>query len=86
MVICRSGYTSIMDLAKLEKKSFFIPTPGQFEQEYLAERFMKLGIAPFCRQEDFTFDKLKMLKDFSGFANFNIKGSFNRLFSLFESK
>jgi UDP-N-acetylglucosamine:LPS N-acetylglucosamine transferase len=33
-VVCRSGYTTVMDLAKLEKKALFIPTPGQYEQEY----------------------------------------------------
>ena len=33
VVLCRSGYTTFMDLAKLNKKAFFIPTPGQFEQE-----------------------------------------------------
>jgi predicted glycosyltransferase len=32
MVLSRSGYTTIIDLAKLNKKAFFIPTPGQFEQ------------------------------------------------------
>jgi len=37
MVICRSGYTSIMDLAKLGKKAILVPTPGQTEQEYLAD-------------------------------------------------
>lgn len=35
-VICRSGYSSIMDLAGLNKKAEFIPTPGQTEQIYLA--------------------------------------------------
>jgi predicted glycosyltransferase len=37
-IICRSGYSSIMDLAALDKLSVttFIPTPGQPEQEYLA--------------------------------------------------
>jgi uncharacterized protein (TIGR00661 family) len=58
MVLCRSGYTTIMDLAKLEKKAFFIPTPGQYEQEYLAKRLKKNGLFPFAKQEDFTFDKL----------------------------
>lgn len=48
MVLCRSGYTTIMDLAKLEKKAFFIPTPGQYEQEYLAERLDDKGIVPCC--------------------------------------
>jgi len=37
-IICRSGYTSIMDLIKLEKPATLIPTPGQYEQEYLAKR------------------------------------------------
>jgi len=37
MVICRSGYTSIIDLLKLQKKALLIPTPGQIEQEYLAK-------------------------------------------------
>jgi len=36
-VICRAGYTSIMDLVALEKKATLIPTPGQTEQEYLAK-------------------------------------------------
>ncbi len=35
-VICRSGYTSVMDLYLLQKKAILIPTPGQPEQEYLA--------------------------------------------------
>ena len=38
-IICRSGYSSIMDLYTLGKlkNATFIPTPGQTEQEYLAE-------------------------------------------------
>jgi len=36
VVVCRSGYSSIMDLAVLGKKALLIPTPGQTEQEYLA--------------------------------------------------
>ncbi len=34
-IISRSGYTTIMDAICLNKKVVFIPTPGQFEQEYL---------------------------------------------------
>jgi uncharacterized protein (TIGR00661 family) len=36
-VISRSGYTTIMDLAILQKPGLLIPTPGQKEQEYLFE-------------------------------------------------
>lgn len=35
-IICRSGYSSIMDLHVLNRKATLIPTPGQTEQEYLA--------------------------------------------------
>jgi uncharacterized protein (TIGR00661 family) len=35
-VICRSGYSTLMDLHALELKALLIPTPGQTEQEYLA--------------------------------------------------
>ena len=39
-LICRSGYTTIMDLHFLQIPSILIPTPGQTEQEYLAEQLI----------------------------------------------
>ena len=36
VIISRSGYSTIMDLLKLQKSAILIPTPGQTEQEYLA--------------------------------------------------
>ncbi|MEO1435581.1 MAG: glycosyltransferase [Bacteroidota bacterium] len=39
LVVCRSGYSSLMDLKVLGKKALLIPTPGQTEQEYLAHNF-----------------------------------------------
>jgi predicted glycosyltransferase len=36
-IICRSGYSSIMDLEVLGRHAFLVPTPGQPEQEYLAK-------------------------------------------------
>lgn len=44
-LICRSGYSSLMDLAQFEKKLILVPTPGQSEQEYLAERLKTKGMA-----------------------------------------
>lgn len=38
MIVSRPGYTTLMELAELEKKALFIPTPGQTEQTYLAKR------------------------------------------------
>ncbi|MGB5982806.1 MAG: glycosyltransferase [Nonlabens sp.] len=69
VVICRSGYSTIMDLYKLEKKAFFIPTPGQFEQEYLANHFHELRIAPFIEQHKFNLSHLEKLKDYTGFGS-----------------
>jgi len=60
-ILCRSGYTTVMDLAKLNKKAFFIPTPGQYEQEYLAKKFDKEGIIPTCKQEKFTINNLERI-------------------------
>ena len=37
IIIARSGYTTVMELLSLQKKSILIPTPGQTEQEYLAD-------------------------------------------------
>ncbi len=86
VIIARSGYTTLMDLAKLEKKAFFIPTPGQFEQEYLAERMMKLGFAPYCDQKDFSLEELETVENFSGLRDPGFVCDYSRLFSLFQSK
>jgi len=44
LVLCRSGYSSLMDLSRIGKKVLLVPTPGQSEQEYLAKRLSKNGI------------------------------------------
>ncbi|MCF7568389.1 glycosyltransferase [Sabulilitoribacter arenilitoris] len=84
LIITRSGYTTVMDLAKLNKKAFFIPTPRQFEQEYLAKRLSDLKLAPSCSQEGFTLDKLKNIDDYNGLKSFDFEVDFKNLFSLFE--
>ncbi|CAH8284760.1 uncharacterized protein (TIGR00661 family) [Mariniflexile fucanivorans] len=82
-IISRSGYTTVMDLAKLSKKAFFIPTPGQFEQEYLATRLMELNLAPSCSQQAFSLEKLKELNNFTGLKSVVHKTNFDVLFNLF---
>ena len=44
LVICRAGYSSIMDLVKTGKKAMLIPTEGQTEQEYLAKYLNKNNV------------------------------------------
>ena len=83
LVLSRSGYTTIMDLAKLNKKAFFIPTPGQFEQEYLAKRLSALQLAPSCKQSKFKIEKLNEANAFKGLTALNFETNFKELFSLF---
>lgn len=54
LVISRSGYSTVMDLAMMRKKSILIPTPGQSEQEYLAEHLSKMKFAFSAKQKDFS--------------------------------
>ncbi|MDH5413858.1 MAG: glycosyltransferase [Flavobacteriaceae bacterium] len=68
LVLARSGYSTILDLAKLGKKAFFIPTPGQYEQEYLANRMKELQIAPFENQESFRIKMLNSTENYHGFT------------------
>lgn len=82
-VLCRSGYTTVMDLAKLGKRAFFIPTPGQYEQEYLAEKYTLEGIAPSCTQDEFSIEKLRELDNYTGLQNFSATVDWTYLFRLF---
>jgi uncharacterized protein (TIGR00661 family) len=67
-VIARSGYSTIMDLAALGKKGILVPTPGQTEQEYLADRWKKKGILYTMPQKNFDLSiALKESKLFRGF-------------------
>lgn len=50
LVIARSGYSTVMDLAVLQKQSILVPTPGQTEQEYLGGYLMQKGFA-FCVEQ-----------------------------------
>ena len=84
IVLCRSGYTTIMDLAKLEKKAFFIPTPGQYEQEYLAEKLEKEGLVPYAKQDDFKIENLQKIENYKGLPNFDSSIDCTTLFDVFE--
>lgn len=42
-IITRAGYTTIMELVSLNCTALIIPTPGQTEQEYLAEYLSEKG-------------------------------------------
>lgn len=43
LIVSRTGYTTLMDLARIGRSAVVIPTPGQEEQEYLGELHRRSG-------------------------------------------
>lgn len=68
-IICRGGYSSLMDLVCLNRNAYLVPTPGQTEQEYLADYLTKKGLFNSCRQRDFQLKNVKI-------PNVNLKDHF----------
>lgn len=57
-IVCRSGYTSMMELAELHKHhALLIPTPGQTEQEYLSWYYRKRGWFYSTRQHQLDLSR-----------------------------
>jgi uncharacterized protein (TIGR00661 family) len=82
-VLCRSGYTTIMDLVKLNKKAFFIPTPGQYEQIYLAKKLEKEGLVPYATQENFKIEDLSRIDHYKGLPHLDSTMNWEELFKVF---
>ncbi len=57
-ILSRSGYTSIMDYFLTGTKALLVPTPGQYEQEYLACHLQEKKLYSYLQQ-----DRLHMLKN-----------------------
>ena len=67
IIISRPGYSTIMDLAVLKKNAILIPTPGQTEQEYLAEYHYQKRHFFFTKQNEFDLmPALFASKNFQG--------------------
>ncbi len=77
MVICRSGYSSLMDLVCLGKKAVFIPTPGQPEQKYLAKRLKDRGLFYSCNQKIFSLQKA--LQEFEKYSGLHLSNDYEVL-------
>ncbi|MFN7747610.1 MAG: glycosyltransferase [Cyclobacteriaceae bacterium] len=59
LVIARSGYSTIMDLAAMGARALLVPTPGQPEQEYLATRLAALGVAHTATSEELNVTRIE---------------------------
>lgn len=74
-IICRSGYSTIMDLVLLKKTAFIVPTPGQTEQEYLAEYLKHKRLFITSKQSELNIVKAleeldSFVPDFDGLQRF----------------
>lgn len=79
LIISRSGYSTIMDLAKTGKNAILIPTPGQTEQEYLAEYHHQAKRFFTMNEKDFSLNEaLQQSKSFRNNFKTNEKESLNR--------
>ncbi len=87
LVICRSGYSSIMDLRIFGKKALFIPTPGQTEQEYLAHLLEKKKQTSCLLQENIEeLDKaLSRARNFKGLPKGNNGGVLSKVIKLYAT-
>lgn len=86
IVLCRSGYTTIMDLAVLQKKAFFIPTPGQYEQEYLAKKLKNSNLVPYAEQDNFKIEALAEIKIYQGLPAVSTAFDWTDLLKVFDDK
>jgi UDP-N-acetylglucosamine:LPS N-acetylglucosamine transferase len=71
LIIGRPGYSSIMDLAVLGKPAILVPTPGQTEQEYLADYHMSKR--HFYSVSQHEFDLTRLLRLARNYPGINIK-------------
>jgi hypothetical protein len=69
-IISRPGYSTVMELVELNKKNIlFVPTPGQTEQEYLANLYEKKGIFHHMPQSKVKLrEEVDKSRSFSSFS------------------
>ena len=58
LMVCRSGYSTLMDALITQTPVATIPTPGQTEQEYLARRLANKKWAAYMPQPTLNFNAL----------------------------
>ncbi len=69
LIVTRSGYSTLMELAELGKKALLVPTPGQTEQLFLARRFAQKGWFYMVEQDKMQLPHdIEMAQRFPGFT------------------
>jgi len=75
LIISRPGYSTVMDLAVTGTKAIFIPTPGQTEQEYLAQYYLKKKWFFSMSQKSFSLQHAIQESELYSGIKFNYDGS-----------
>ena len=79
IIICRPGYSTLMDLAARGKNAILIPTPGQTEQEYLAKQFSLKNIFYSSSQKKFKLeDAMRNVSKTKGFEKENFRSEMEK--------
>jgi len=87
LIVSRPGYSTLMDLAFLQKQAAFVPTPGQTEQEYLAKKLMREKQA-YCQSQK-KIDLLEAYNarhEFDGLSAFKPTGSLHQAIENLDRK
>jgi len=87
LVVSRSGYTTMMEIAELGKRALYIPTPGQTEQEYLAEFHARQGTYYSVSQNRLDLPRdIRIAADFPGYRPpYLTDGSIGRFLDIISS-
>ena len=89
-IVCRSGYSTMMDIASLQKNALCVPTPSQTEQEYLAKYLSENGFMVKQRQSSIDFDsafiRLNHLTKFAPFSDEALVSNIKRVCNLLRDE
>lgn len=64
IIVCRAGYSSIMDLISLQKSALLVPTPGQNEQVYLSKYLTNKKWFYSETQQQFSLQNINKVNDY----------------------
>ena len=84
LILSRSGYSTIMDMYVIGGKAFFVPTPGQPEQIYLAKYLRSRGISGYETQERLNIaDAVAKAREYKGFrGGYDVKKTLENIWSV----
>jgi len=82
LIISRPGYTTVMEVAVLGKKAFWVPTPGQTEQEYLCKYLAERGMYRYTQQK--KLDLANVISNQSDYPQLKISDDKEELFAALD--